>query len=301
MARRGEARQGNHGRQGEAGRGTAGRGNHGRRKDGQVSKKSKDALAVGAAPNTARNETVTLKQRGTSSIGVRIVGITPLIQNNFSQKAMEQMLSKHVGRSVERQKKNPRQCIEDAKVLNMRGEVCVPPVAIKKAMLTAMSNIKTAKPWQVKQAVFVDALSVPVKFASMQPRLDMVRTSGMNRVPDVRFRPQFNDWEASLVIVYAPDIVSLDLVLNLIQLAGDGVGVGEWRPEKSGTFGRFRLDPDVITDPKKIGVIREACSSALVPLTIPEWAMDADIDPELLADIIGGKPSAMIGEEHAAE
>ena len=266
-----------------------------------MSKKSKDTLAVGATPNTARNETVTLKQRGTSSIGVRLVGLTPLIQNNFSQKAMEQMLSKHVGRTEERKKKNPRQCIEDAKVLNMRGEVCIPPTAIKKSMLTALANIKTDKSWQVKQAVFVDALSVPVKFESMQPRLDMVRTSGVNRVPDVRFRPQFNDWEATVVVVYGSDCVSLDLVLNLLQLAGDGVGIGEWRPEKSGTSGRFRIDPDVITDPKKLGIIREACSSPLVPLTIPEWAMDADLDPQLIACIaFGGKPAEMT-EEHAAE
>ncbi len=31
-------------------------------------------------------------------------------------------------------------------------------------------------------------------------------------------------------------------VLSLIDAGGMGVGVGEWRPEKDGDFGTFRVD-----------------------------------------------------------
>jgi hypothetical protein len=30
-------------------------------------------------------------------------------------------------------------------------------------------------------------------------------------------------------------------VLNLVQLAGFSIGIGDWRPEKGGTFGTFTL------------------------------------------------------------
>jgi hypothetical protein len=31
--------------------------------------------------------------------------------------------------------------------------------------------------------------------------------------------------------------------LTLLEAGGTGVGVGEWRPEKSGEFGRYMIDP----------------------------------------------------------
>jgi hypothetical protein len=34
-------------------------------------------------------------------------------------------------------------------------------------------------------------------------------------------------------------------VLALIEAGGMGVGVGEWRPEKSGMFGTYQLGADV--------------------------------------------------------
>lgn len=256
-----------------------------------MSKKSSTIRETGAEANASGREVVEVKARGVARVGVRIVGISSLIQNNFSQKAMEQMLSKHVGRTVVKEKKNPRQVIEDAKIVNLRGEICIPPTGIKKAMLTASSLLKLptgARKGQLRQSIFVDGQSIPIKFESMQPRLDMVRTSGMNRTPDVRFRPQFDNWSATFVLSYSVDIISLDLVLNLLERAGDGVGIGEWRPEKDGTNGRFKIDPELVQDPKAIGELKAACSSPLKPLIIPTWALDADIDPDLLRKIAGG-------------
>ena len=34
-------------------------------------------------------------------------------------------------------------------------------------------------------------------------------------------------------------------IINLINRAGFGVGVGEWRPEKGGEYGRFMVDTSV--------------------------------------------------------
>jgi hypothetical protein len=44
-----------------------------------------------------------------------------------------------------------------------------------------------------------------------------------------------------LDIQYNARAISQDQLLNLINLGGFSVGVGEWRPERSGDFGRFRV------------------------------------------------------------
>ena len=61
---------------------------------------------------------------------------------------------------------------------------------------------------------------------------------------DLRYRPQFNEWTATLTIVYVKAMLTRDSVLSLIEAGGMGVGVGEWRVEKSGDFGTYQINPD---------------------------------------------------------
>jgi hypothetical protein len=52
-----------------------------------------------------------------------------------------------------------------------------------------------------------------------------------------------------LKIEYDEDNISASSIASLLSRAGMSVGVGEWRPEKSGDFGRFKLsDVAVVFD-----------------------------------------------------
>ena len=82
---------------------------------------------------------------------------------------------------------------------------------------------------------------VPV-VGEVQPREDMVRLNGATS--DIRFRGQVVKWEAELNISYNSSITSFDHIVNMLHAAGYGVGVGEWRPERDGTFGRFEVVSD---------------------------------------------------------
>jgi hypothetical protein len=231
--------------------------------------------------NTPRAEPA-IEQPRVHEIGLEIVGTAPMIQNNFSQKAIEQMLRKHMGLAVTREAKKPRECIEAATIRNMKDEVCVPPTALKKAMLTASTATKTLKKTQLRTSLYVVGQSLPLKFSDMVPRMDMVRTSGMSRTPDVRFRPSFNNWSVRVLIQYSDQLMP-QTVVDLVQRAG-AVGLGEWRPEKDGVYGTFKVSR-MLTDRKELAEVRQACETSLVPLVIPEWAMDVEISPDLMAKI----------------
>jgi hypothetical protein len=113
----------------------------------------------------------------------------------------------------------------------------------------------------------------------------MVRTSGPGRTPDVRFRPSFEGWRARLIIEFS-DTIDVQSVVDLLNRAGR-VGVGEWRPEKDGTNGTFIVSRH-ISNPKEIATVRDECSVPLVKLVIPEWALNAEMSPEILAKIADG-------------
>lgn len=115
--------------------------------------------------------------------------------------------------------------------------------------------------------------------------MDMVRTAGIGRVPDVRFRYEYLNWKARLVLEFDENTISTATVVDLLNRAGR-VGVGEWRPERDGTFGTFRVSRH-INDPKEVAEVLEECSVPLVSLIIPEWAMDAEIDSETLREAFG--------------
>jgi hypothetical protein len=214
-------------------------------------------------------------------IGVAIEGTAPMIQNNFNQKAIEQMLRKHMGLSVTKEPKVPRECVELATIRNLSGAVCIPPTAFKLAMISASTQIKGLKKTQLRTQIYIAGKSIPIGYSAMVPRMDMVRTNGMTRAPDVRFRPMFEDWTARLVVDFS-ELLSSETVVDLISRAGD-IGVGEWRPEKNGTFGTFRVARAL--DAREIGEMMVANAVGLVPLRIPDWAMDQELPADLLQRI----------------
>ena len=48
----------------------------------------------------------------------------------------------------------------------------------------------------------------------------------------------------TLTVTYVTSALTRGSVLSLIDAGGLGVGIGEWRVEKDGDFGTFRIDPN---------------------------------------------------------
>lgn len=218
-------------------------------------------------------------------IALEIEGTATLIQNCFDQKSIEQMLRKHMGLPQEKAKKIPADCVNRAVIRNESNAICIPPTAIKKAMLTAASQVKGLKKTTLRNSLFVEGGSIPITYSKMEPRMDMTRTSGMGRTPDVRFRPEFQDWKARLILLFS-DQLPVETVIDLLNRAGN-VGVGEWRPEKDGSHGTF-IVVRAISDGKEIAEVRKICRPPIKKLTIPEWAMNAELTDEILSKIARG-------------
>jgi hypothetical protein len=51
-------------------------------------------------------------------------------------------------------------------------------------------------------------------------------------------------------------VLSADQITNLFNVAGFGVGIGEWRPQKNGSFGRLHVEVEA----EATGVVDELAS-----------------------------------------
>lgn len=181
-------------------------------------------------------------------VTLRIVGTSPLIQHAWDEKAKSMMRDKHAGKKTKtREIRDPKGEGERAAYRTESGKYGIPAMAIKSAMITAAHKDIGVEKTLVKKAVFIvcnDRNGV-IQLDCDEPEIreDTVRVGQGST--DLRYRPYFFRWAVTISFVIDTGWLQVGDLCNLLDRAGFGVGVGEWRPEKGGEYGRFELDSSV--------------------------------------------------------
>lgn len=191
------------------------------------------------ATKKQENNVVSIKQLRLRTVDIPIWGSSPLIMHAWSHKAKEQMLNKQMKvATTGKQAKDPQRDFEESIYLGTDKLPAFPSVAFKAAAVDAAVAMEFKKT-NLRQAFHIECDMVPILGSEPEPREDMVRV-GMGTA-DIRFRAQFSTWGTVLTVTFNESMLSLDQLVNLFNAAGFGIGVGEWRPQRDGQFGRFRV------------------------------------------------------------
>lgn len=181
---------------------------------------------------------ITLPAMRVETINLMLVGDSPLIVHAWSEKAKKQMLDKQMKRATKgRDAKDPEADYQGCFYRFDDGAYGFPAIGVKAAMVSAARYVEL-KMTVLRGAFHIDAELVPI-IGDPRPREDMVRV-GMGTA-DIRYRPEFVDWKMPVTIKYNTAAISAEQVANLLNTAGFGVGIGEWRPERNGSYGRFHV------------------------------------------------------------
>jgi len=193
------------------------------------------------------------------TVTFKLVGDSPLIMHAWDPKTKQEMLDKMMGKakSKVRETKNPvsefinsmywldgrpeeaTQEAFDKAIRSGRAKFGFPSVAFKAAAVSAGYRAKVTKDKvSMSGAMHIDGEFVQIN-GIPQMREDMVRVA--NGAPDIRYRGEFPIWEAEINVKYNAGVVTDEQVINLFNLGGFAVGVGEWRPERGGQSGMFRV------------------------------------------------------------
>jgi hypothetical protein len=209
-------------------------------------------VSRGPPPTTQKgtplaDATVEIDRIAAETIRVPIVGTTPLIVHRFSEKAKRQMLDAMQGRKSPKEPKNPEAEYEAAFYRTKDGGYGFPVIAFKSATVGGARFYSGVTMTALKQFMFfrgepgVDGQQLAVIEGEPHMREDVVRVNRGGT--DLRYRPEFLEWSTTIEVVYVTSALTRNSVLSLIDAGGMGVGVGEWRPEKDGDFGTYRIDP----------------------------------------------------------
>lgn len=213
---------------------------------------------------TKNTEVIEIKPIKEERVKIRIVGDTPLIMHAWSEKAKRMMLEAQMGKAKGKKKeaKNPvedfinsmywltdmpAEMTEDAfyDAISNGARFGFPVTAIKQAAISAAYRMGWSKDkMSLRGAFFIDGTDgdmVEIHSDVPEMREDMVRV-GMG-TSDIRYRGEFKNWYADLVIRYNTNGQhSLENIINIINAGGYICGIGEWRPEKDGQFGTFHVE-----------------------------------------------------------
>lgn len=66
----------------------------------------------------------------------------------------------------------------------------------------------------------------------------------------LRHRPIFHDWEIAFDVELDTEIMSVSLLRQIVDAAGKRIGLGDFRPDRRGPFGKFVVTSWVVAGPK---------------------------------------------------
>jgi hypothetical protein len=187
---------------------------------------------------------------------VTVVGDSPLIVHAWSQKAKLEMLGKQMKQAKgAKEPKNPKADYESSLYRLADGGYGFPSIGFKAAAVTACTSVAGITKVAARQAFHILGEDVDVvgAFEGTSARNNLVRIIGkaptmredMVKVgmgtADLRYRGEFADWHAKLLVRYNANVLSESQILNILNVSGFAVGVGEWRPERDGMSGMFHV------------------------------------------------------------
>jgi len=191
-----------------------------------------------------------------------LIGSTPLIVHAWSEKAKGSMLNKQTKKVSEGQAaRNPEQDFLDSLYAVKRGNHTLygfPVTAVKKALLSVAHKDRGVPRETVRGALWLhhkmvrvgpalagavcDLPLVRVWGSDPEMREDMVRVgSGLNKTATLAYRAQFTTWALRIKGTLNTSVCPLGWLPFLATHAGRATGIGDWRNEKNGMFGAFRV------------------------------------------------------------
>lgn len=228
--------------------------------------------AAQSEPRELTGEQIELES-STKVVEILIESLTPILPHQFGEKARREMARKHA--KVEKQGKEVRDPVQDAvDALYFIGEkpevpksmrnlmledhtdlvalpflqgaaFGMPPAAFKHAVCRAgktsdfkMVDLATTLyveahgTWNGRELVALEYDGIPMM------RCDPVTVGNTS---DLRYRCELHPWKTRLKVRFNSGFLSIRQIGKLFIDAGDLIGIADWRPEKFGTHGRFRV------------------------------------------------------------
>ena len=180
-------------------------------------------------------------------IEVEIKGTSPLLIHKFSEEAETEKKTRKV--SVSRP--DPREQATKAAYINTNGEYYFNAFSIPGCMANAgashkMKGTRKTLRFVVPSAVRLSEDAITILDGTGKPAKNFEVDARPVTIPVtkgriMRYRPRWNAWGAKFIFSLDDTLLDPEDAHMLLNEAGVSIGIGDFRPEKRGPFGCFRV------------------------------------------------------------
>lgn len=176
-----------------------------------------------------------------------IEGYSPMLCNRFTDEAqMDATSGNRV--ATHGDKGSPKSQAEKKLYVGLDGDLMIPQpnlfsciIAAGKFFKAGKSKVTTLKSSLIPACVEIDG--VELKLISKEgwevdTRAVRIPSTG-GRI--LCHRPKFNDWKVDFTMELDTEIMTVSLLREIIDAAGKRIGLGDFRPDCKGPFGRFKV------------------------------------------------------------
>jgi len=176
-----------------------------------------------------------------------LIGTSPLIVHNWSEKAKRQLREKHAKAARQGREKRDPEAEFQSSLYKISDKVHGFPVrAFKRAAGDAWTHVEGLRKGIILGSFHIingvsskDGDLLPLEYSDLRKREDMVRVS--MGAADLRYRGEYIGWKVNVTVRYNVRVISLEQILNICNVAGFAKGIGEMRPELGGSNGMFAV------------------------------------------------------------
>jgi hypothetical protein len=183
----------------------------------------------------------------TTTFFAMIKGTTALLQHRFS----EQDELPEATRKVHVKRQDPRTAAEACSYRNNKGELYLPGAAIARMLREAggahkQRGSRKSLKYIVPAAILVPDDIILLRDEQSEPLTNFEVDSRPVVIPStkgriMRHRPRLNAWWMEFNLEIDEDSIDPETVHLLLTEGGQKLGLGDFRPEKGGPFGRFQV------------------------------------------------------------
>lgn len=169
-------------------------------------------------------------------VEVEITGISPLLMNNPAS-----MLTPREA-SLKTEKRNPMEEAKQSLYLDEKGRLYVPSTAIKGCLINAAAYRKFGK-YAAKAIVAGGVNILPEKIILDNQKWEMdYRTVVIQRARVPKARGKIPEWKLTFELMYNEKLIAdSELIKPILEDAGERVGLLDFRPQRMGSFGMFKI------------------------------------------------------------
>lgn len=179
---------------------------------------------------------------------VKVEGVTPYMQHRMDDIKLEQWV-KQRGPIYERYDiSNPEVIADFHSHIHFNGqpEYYIPSDHFRMSMIEAGKMVKGKVGGSTKSMSNVVAalFTVTPERISIPKWSDIDKRSAVNKNIKARvivIRPKWATWDAEFMLSVDEDSIHNDMIAKIIEYSGKYIGIGSYRPQNKGQFGRFKL------------------------------------------------------------